>query len=116
MAILALLETHVIALQIISLAIFGFFTFTQFPLLMPLAIGAVPKEAGTLSNSIVWGIGNAGGGSFGPFLVGLLATPAYLGNLNSAFLVVTIISLISLAILPFVSPVLETQDEGNLIH
>ncbi len=104
-AILLLLQTHNVYLQIIYLSLFGFFTFTQFPLLMPLATGAVPKEAGTLSNSIVWGLGNAGGGTVGPFLVGLLVTPAFLGSLNGAFLVVTLISLASLALLPFVHKV-----------
>jgi MFS transporter, FSR family, fosmidomycin resistance protein len=102
-AILILLYTHNLFVQIASLAVFGFFTFTQFPLLMPLATNAVPKEVATLSNSIVWGLGNAGGGALGPFLIGLLATPSILGSLNGAFLVVTIISLSSLVLLPFVS-------------
>ncbi len=101
-AILVLLETHNLYLQIALLALFGFFAFTQFPLLMPLARSAVPREAATLSNSIVWGIGNSGGNALGPFLVGLLASPFFLGSLNGAFLVVTIISLISTPLLLFV--------------
>ena len=101
-AILILLEAHNLYLQVVLLALFGFFAFTQFPLLMPLARSAVPREAATLSNSIVWGVGNSGGNALGPFLVGLLATPFFLGTLNGAFLVVTIISLISTPLLLFV--------------
>jgi FSR family fosmidomycin resistance protein-like MFS transporter len=104
-AILLLLETNNIYLQLSLLALFGFFVFTQFPLLMPLSSNAVPKEAVTLSNSIVWGIGNSGGNSLGPFLVGLLATPFFLGSLNGAFFVVAIISLVSAPMLTFVPEV-----------
>jgi MFS transporter, FSR family, fosmidomycin resistance protein len=102
LAIILLLYTRDAYLQVALLALFAFFTFTQFPLLMPLATSVVPKEAATLSNSIVWGFGNAGGGAVGPFIVGLLASPSYLGTLNGAFLVVTIVSIISVGILPFV--------------
>jgi FSR family fosmidomycin resistance protein-like MFS transporter len=102
MAILLLLYTHDVYLEIILLTLFGFFAFTQFPLLMPLSSNAVPREAATLSNSIVWGIGNSGGNSIGPFLVGLLASPSFLSTLNGAFLIVTIISLLSTPLLLFV--------------
>jgi MFS transporter, FSR family, fosmidomycin resistance protein len=101
-AILLLLDTHNIYLQVAFLALFGFFAFTQFPLLMPLSSNAVPKEAATLSNSIVWGIGNSGGNTLGPFLVGLLAAPSFLATLNGAFFVVTVISLASTPLLLFV--------------
>ncbi len=69
LVILLVLYTSNIYLQLALFSVFAFFTFTQFPLLMPLASGVVPKEAATLSNSIVWGIGNAGGSAIGPFLV-----------------------------------------------
>jgi FSR family fosmidomycin resistance protein-like MFS transporter len=98
-AILFLLDTSYLYLEIVLLALFGFFVFTQFPLVIPLATSAVPREASTLSNSIVWGIGNGGGNALGPFLVGLLAAPALLGSLNGAFLLVTIISLGSIPLL-----------------
>lgn len=101
-AILLLIYSHDVYLQVVLLAMFGFFTFTQFPLLMPLARSAVPKEAATLSNSIVWGIGSGGGDALGPFLVGGLAATSYLGGLNGSFLILTILSLCSLLLLPFI--------------
>ena len=79
---------------------FGFFGLTGFPLLMPLAIGAAPEGAATMSGSIVWGVGNVGGGALGPFLIGLLANPGLLGSLASSFYVVTFISLVSLVLFP----------------
>lgn len=102
LAILVLLATSNLYLQIACLALFGFFVFTGFPLLMPLASGAVPPEAATLSNSIVWGLGNAGGGAVGPLLIGILAQPGYFGSLGNAFLLATIVSLLSIVLLPFV--------------
>ncbi|MGH2638116.1 MAG: MFS transporter [Rhabdochlamydiaceae bacterium] len=101
-AILFLLNTTNLILQVASLAAFGFFGLTGFPLLLPLATAAVPREAATLSSSIVWGVGNVGGGALGPLFIGLLAAPALLGSLNGSFYVATIISLCSLAVLPFV--------------
>jgi FSR family fosmidomycin resistance protein-like MFS transporter len=101
-SILLLLLTQNAFIQIALFSLFAFFAFTQFPLLMPLARNAVPKEAATMSNSIVWGIGNSGGGAFGPFLVGLLAAPSFLGSLNGAFAIIALICLLSVATMPFI--------------
>ncbi len=89
-------------LSSICLGLFGFFGLTGFPLLLPLATTIVPEGAQTISGSIVWGVGNVGGGAAGPFIIGLLAEPMFLGSLSSAFYVVTIIGIASLGILPFV--------------
>ena len=89
-------------LSSIILAMFGFFVFTAFPLLMPLANSVVPEGAGTTSGSIVWGIGTVGGMATGPFIVGLLSEKQFLGSLTSSFYVVSLIALFSLVILPFV--------------
>ena len=102
-AILIVLTTSNLYIQVACFAIFGFFALTGFPLLLPLASSAVPKEATTFSNSIVWGIGNVGGGALGPTLIGILAQFIFHESLGDAFFVVTIISLSSLTVLPFVA-------------
>lgn len=102
LAIIFLLNTSNVILQIASLAAFGFFGLTGFPMLLPLATSVVPKEATTMSNSIVWGIGNVGGGAVGPFVVGLLAAPAFFGSLNQPFFIAAVVSLASLVLIPFI--------------
>lgn len=101
-AILLLLNTSNLIFQVASLAAFGFFGLTGFPMLLPLATSVVPKEATTMSNSIVWGFGNVGGGAVGPFIVGLLASPAFFGSLNQPFFIAAVISLVSLVLLPLI--------------
>lgn len=110
-AILVVMNVSNLYFQVVSFAVFGFFVFTGFPLLLPLATSAVPKEAATFSNSIVWGVGNTGGGAIGPVLIGLLTRRSLLGSLTGAFYVVTILSLFSLLILPFV-PKAQTKKDG----
>lgn len=102
LAIIFLLSTSNLILQVASLAAFGFFGLTGFPMLLPLATSVVPKEARTMSNSIVWGIGNVGGAAAGPFVVGLLATPAFFGSLSEPFLIAAAFSLASLFLIPFI--------------
>lgn len=102
LSIMLLLYSSNIVFQVISLAAFGFFGLTGFPMLLPLATSAVPKEATTMSNSIVWGIGNVGGGALGPFIIGLLATPAFFGSLNEPFFIAAAVSLASMVLLPFI--------------
>ena len=92
-------------LSVFLLAIFGFTALTGFPLLLPIAISIAPKGTETMSSSIVWGVGNVGGGAVGPFLIGILAEPAFLGSLAGGFFVVIAIGLMGLAILPFVPKV-----------
>lgn len=101
-AILVALSARNLYVAVFSLAAFGFFAFTGFPLLLPLASSAVPKEATTFSNSVVWGLGNNGGGTIGPLVIGILSRSSLLGSLSGSFFFVTIISLVSLLILPFV--------------
>ena len=89
-------------IAVACLGIFGFFALNGFPLLMPLAAAAVPENAKTVSNSIVWGVGTVGGGALGPFLVGLLAEPAFLGTLKEVYLAVTLVTLVPIVVLPFI--------------
>lgn len=110
-AILSFLFTNNLLLEIILLALFGFFVFTGFPIIMPLATSIVPEGAGAASGSIVWGVGTVGGGAVGPFLVGLLEQSSLLGSLHSSFFVVAGFSLATLAILPFVPKSREREQE-----
>ena len=86
----------------IFLGLFGFFGLTGFPLLLPLATTILPEETQTIGGSIVWGVGNVGGGAAGPFIIGLLAEPVLLGSLTNGFYVVVVIGIAALVILPFV--------------
>ena len=86
----------------IFLSLFGLFNYTSFPLIMGLATEISPEGSTTIGGSIVWGVGTVGGGAVGPLLVPLLAFPAMLGSLSSAFYAVTILSLSSVLFLPFV--------------
>jgi len=56
----------------IFLALFGFFTYSSYPVFISAVTDAVPMDLLSLSNSIVWGIGVLGGNAIGPLIVGLL--------------------------------------------
>lgn len=101
-AMLVFISTTNIVVAEVALAFFGLFQFTGFPLILALAIEISPKGATTISNSIVWGIGNIGGATIGPVVLGLLSEPGYLGSLNSAFFAMTTVGLISLVFVPFI--------------
>ncbi len=87
---------------VIYLSGFGFFIFTGFPLLLPLAASIAQEGASTMSGSIVWGMGNVGGGAVGPVLAGILAEPSVLGSLHTTFLILTIFGVVGVLLLPFV--------------
>ncbi|HZW55717.1 MAG TPA: MFS transporter [Nitrososphaerales archaeon] len=101
-SIILFVATSNIIVEEAFLAMFGLFQFTGFPLILALAIEISPRGATTISNSIVWGFGNLGGAAVGPLIVGLLAENAFFGSLGSAFFIVAIIAMISVALLPFV--------------
>ena len=101
-SIILFVATSNIILEEIFLALFGLFQFTGFPLILALAIDISPKGATTISNSIVWGFGNLGGAAVGPIIVGVLAETAFPGSLGSAFFVIALIGLLSVALLPVV--------------
>lgn len=56
----------------ICLALFGFFTYSSFPVFISAVTDVVPMDLLSLSNSIVWGVGVLGGNAIGPLIVGLL--------------------------------------------
>lgn len=98
--ILFLLSTGLVETEL-SLALFGFFQYTSFPLLLAMSSEIAPEGATTLSNSIVWGLGTTGGASLGPIVIGIMASGS-VGSLSLAFLITSLIGLSSVALLPFV--------------
>jgi len=81
------------------LPLFGFFTFSNFPLTLSLTSDLVPRNSTGLANALVWGLGVSGGGALGPFIVGLLSNH---GGLVQALLIVSIFGLISALMTPLI--------------
>jgi MFS family permease len=79
------------------LALFGFFTYSSYPVFLSAVSDLVPQESLSLSNSIVWGLGILGGNAIGPVVVGL-----FVGNdlslLPAIFLILAVISGLSTAL------------------
>ncbi len=69
---------------LLALALFGFFTFASFPLLLSLVADYVPKERSTTGNALVWGLGSTGGQALGPLAVSVLMLGSY-SHLGLAF-------------------------------
>jgi MFS family permease len=65
------------ARALLSLALFGFFTFASFPLLLSLVADYVPRERSTTGNALVWGVGSTGGQALGPLAASLLMLGSY---------------------------------------
>ena len=101
-AMILFLTTSNSILLVVYLAMFGLFTLTAFPLIMSLTSEIVPREASTTANSIVWGVGNVGGGAVGPVVIGLLAEPSFLNSLNSSFYVMALVGIVAVVLMPFV--------------
>jgi MFS transporter, FSR family, fosmidomycin resistance protein len=80
--------------SIALLSLFGFFTYTGFPLLISLAADYSAQQASTLGNSLVWGLGATGGNSVGPLLVYAIALNNYSG-LGSTFEVMAALAAVS---------------------
>lgn len=53
--------------------LFAFFALSSFPLSMALTNDLVPRSSATLASSIVWNVGNSGGMTLGPIIVGILS-------------------------------------------
>jgi MFS family permease len=75
----------------ICLALFGFFTYSSFPVLISAVTDAVPPDLLSLSNSIVWGVGLVGGSAIGPIIVGLVVGPT-LSLLPKIFFALAVVS------------------------
>ena len=85
--------------SLVLLSIFGFFTFSAFPLMLSIVGDLVPRGSASFANSLVWGLGVTGGGVIGPVLVGILAQ-SY--NLILASELISIVGLISALLIPFI--------------
>ncbi|MHB8958128.1 MAG: MFS transporter [Candidatus Limnocylindrales bacterium] len=84
------------------LFVFGFFTFSGFPLLLSMAADYVPRGSSSLGNALVWGIGVGVGGAVGPLLTGVLIGSDY-GRLDFAFTVLAgaaLLSALATALIP----------------
>jgi len=81
------------------LPLFGFFTFSNFPLTLSLTSDLVPRNSTGLANALVWGLGVSGGGALGPFIVGLLSDH---DGLVQALLIVSVFGLISALMTPLI--------------
>lgn len=85
--------------NIVFLCIFGFFTFSAFPLMLSLVGDFVPRNSTSFANSIVWGLGVTGGGVIGPILMGSLSQ---VSNLIFASEILSIVGVISALVVPFI--------------
>jgi len=79
------------------LALFGFFTYSSYPVFISAVPDAVPADSLSLSNSIVWGVGVLGGGTIGPVIVGLVVGDN-LSLLPTIFLVLAVVAGLSTAL------------------
>ena len=86
----------------IFLALFGFFTYSSYPVFISAVTDAVPADLLSLSNSIVWGVGVLGGCAIGPVIVGLLvgSTLSLLPTIFFALAVVSGLATALVALLP----------------
>ncbi|EZQ06655.1 MFS transporter [Candidatus Acidianus copahuensis] len=78
--------------NLVYLVVFGFFTFSAFPLMLSLVGDFVPRNSAGFANSLVWGLGVTGGGVIGPIVMGIVSQ---ITNLVFASYVVTIVGLLS---------------------
>lgn len=76
------------------LSLFGFFALTGFPLLMSLAADYSSRNASTLGNSLVWGLGSTGGTALSPLLIYTFALNDY-NQLGFAFEAMAVLAAIS---------------------
>jgi MFS transporter, FSR family, fosmidomycin resistance protein len=82
------------------LALFGFFTYSWYPVFLSAISDSVPSRFLSLSNAIVWGVGVLGGSAIGPLVVGL-AVGANLSSLPTIFLTLATVSGFSTVLVMF---------------
>ena len=82
------------------LAVFGFFTYSSYPVFISAVTDSVPPRFLSLGNAIVWGVGILGGNSIGPLVVGL-AVGTNLFLLPAIFLMLAVVSGLSTALVVF---------------
>ena len=87
--------------EISMLVLFGFLTLSAFPLFLSLASDYVPREAYSLGNALVWGLGVTGGQAIGPAITTAIIVTDY-AKLGFAFEVMALIFLISVVVTAFI--------------
>jgi FSR family fosmidomycin resistance protein-like MFS transporter len=87
-------------IAVICLALFGFFTYSNYPVYISAVSDSVPPRFLSLSNSIVWGVGVLGGSSLGLLIVGL-AVGTNLSLLPTIFLTLATASGLSTGLVVF---------------
>jgi sugar phosphate permease len=87
-------------IAVICLALFGFFTYSNYPVYLSAVSDVVPPRFLSTSNAIVWGVGVLGGNSVGPLIVGLVVG-TNLSLLPKIFLTLAIVSGLSTALVVF---------------
>lgn len=80
-------------LELVFLSLFGFFTFSGFPLTMSLASDYAPRGSSSLTNSVVWGFGSSGGMVLGPVLAGAIILQDY-ARIPFSFEILIVLSII----------------------
>ncbi len=86
---------------VISLVVFGLFSYSAFPLLLGAVQDLTELGEMTSGSAIVWGIGNSSGSAAAPLLVGALAL-FYSGSLVEGFLASAAIGILSVVLMPLV--------------
>lgn len=89
------------SLVIASLVVFGFFSYSAFPLLLGAVQDLTDLSEMTSGSAIVWGIGNSSGSAAAPLLVGALAV-FYSGSLVPGFLASAAVGIPSVILMPFI--------------
>jgi MFS family permease len=87
-------------IAVTCLALFGFFTYSSYPVFLSAVSDSVPPRFLSLSNAIVWGVGVLGGNSIGPLVVGV-AVGTKLSLLPTIFLMLAIVSGLSTTLVMF---------------
>lgn len=91
LALLGYLYTRGV-ISYLLLFVFGFATFSGFPVFLSLATDYSPPEYSTFGNSLVWGLGITGGGALGPIIPALISRGNY-ARLPYAFEILAIVNL-----------------------
>jgi MFS family permease len=95
---------------VISLILFGFFTFSGFPLLLSLVSDYVPRGSSSAGNALVWGLGSTGGQALGPLVVGLLIFGSY-ANLSTVFGIMAGVAALTILATPLMT---KTEKHGKM--
>ena len=93
--------TSVPSVVVASLVIFGFFSYSAFPLLLGAVLDLTDLDEMTSGSAIVWGIGNSSGSAAAPLVVAALAL-FYSGSPVPGFLAAVALGIPSVVLMPFI--------------